>query len=114
MEEISDVAAKVHRTLINEIGQEGRLKEILIEALVSSVTYLDTIAALQRLVETADHLNDTELNRIIEGYTRNDQLHGCAGIHNRGNWFKRYLENATGKNFEFRQRRIIELSANRD
>ena len=112
LEEISDVAPQVHRALINEIGQEGRLKEILIEALVSSVSYLDTMDALKRLTETADHLNDTELNRIIEGYARNDQLHGCAGIHARGNWFKRYLEDATGRKFEFRQRRITELSVN--
>ena len=112
LEEISDVAPQVHRTLINEIGQEGRLKEILIEAFVSSVSYFDTMDALKRLTETADHLNQTELNRIIEGYARNDQLHGCAGIHNRGNWFKRYLEDATGRKFEFRRRRIIELNSN--
>ena len=111
---VSDVAPQVHRALINEIGQEGRLKEILIESLVSSVSYLDTMDALERLTKTVDQLNDFELNRIIEGYARNDQLHGCAGIHNRGNWFKRYLEAATGRKFEFKQKKIIELSMNVD
>ena len=109
LQEITDVAPEVYRTLINKIGQQARLKEILIEAFVSSDSYMDTMAALKRLTETTDHLTDSELKRIMEGYARNDQLHGCAGIHTGGNWFKRYLENATGKKLQFTQRRIIEL-----
>ena len=111
LERISDVAPQVYRALINEIGEEGRLKEVLIEAFVSSVSYFDTMDALKRLTETSDRLNDAELNRIVEGYARNDQLHGCAGIHTRGNWFKRYLEDATGRKFEFMKGKIRELRA---
>ena len=111
LECISDVAPRVYHALISEIGQEGRLKEILVEAFVSSVSYIDTIDALKRLTETVNHLNDSELTRIIEGYSSNDQLHGCAGIHTRGNWFKRYLEDATGRRFEFKNRKIEELRA---
>ena len=101
LEEISDVASQVHRVLINEIGQEGRLKEILIEAFISSESYPDAISSLKRLSESVDHLNESELQRIIEGYARNNQLYGCAGIHTSGNSLNRYLENATGKKFEF-------------
>lgn len=114
LEEISNIAPQVHRTLINEIGQERRLKEILIEAFVSSVRYIDTIDALKRLTETVDKLNDYELNRIIEGYAHNNQLHGCQGIHNRGNWFKQYLEDATGRRFKFEQKKIIEIRMDKD
>ncbi|MYD94475.1 MAG: TIR domain-containing protein [Chloroflexi bacterium] len=114
LERISDAAPLVYRALIDEIGQESRLKEILIEAFVSSVSYLDTIEALRRLTETADHLSETELNRIIEGYAQNDQLYGCVGIHNRGNWFKQYLEDATGRKFEFGNRRITEVRVTED
>lgn len=114
LEEISDVAPLVHRALINEIGQEGRLKEILIEAFVTSESYPDTISSLKRLAATADHLNESELHRIIEGYAHNNQLYGCIGIHTHGNWFKKYLEDATGKTFEFKQRKIVELTINED
>ena len=85
LEEISDVASLVHSALINEIGQEGRLKETLIEKFVNSESYPDTISSLKRLMTTADHLNESELHRIIEGYAYNNQLYGCAGIHTRGN-----------------------------
>lgn len=114
LEEIFDVASQVHRALINEIGQEGRLKEILIEAFVSSENYDDTISSLKRLKATADNLSESELNRIIEGYARNSQLHSCHGIHTRGDWFMQYLEKATGKKFEYEQNQIVELTTNED
>jgi len=105
---IDSAAPEVHRSLIEEIGQEGRLKEILIEAFISSTNYVDAMEGLNRLTITARSLTNKEFNRIAEGYSRNDQLYGCGGIHNRGNWFKRYLEDATGKKLEFKNRKIVE------
>ncbi|VAW28797.1 hypothetical protein MNBD_BACTEROID06-1173 [hydrothermal vent metagenome] len=107
-EKIYDAAPEVHRSLINEIGQEGRLKEILIESFILAPSFIDAMERLKHLTETAANLTDKEFNRIVEGYTRNDQLYGCGGIHNRGNWFKRYLEDATGKKLIFEDRRIVE------
>lgn len=101
--------ADLHRVLVNEIGQEGRLKTILIEAFINSVSFPDSIENLTRLVTTTDRLTDQEFNRIVKGYENNDQLHNCGGIHNRGNWFKRYLENASGKKLKFDQRKIVEI-----
>ena len=108
-DEISTVAPKIHRALINEIGQEGRLKEILIESFISSPNYVETMERLERLTHTVDRLTDKEFERIKEGYAGNPQLYCCGGIHNRGNWFKRYLESATGKKLEFNDGKIIEI-----
>lgn len=108
-DEVSTVAPKIHRALINEIGQEGRLKEILIECFISSPNYIETMERLERLTNTADKLTDKEFERIKEGYASNHQLYSCGGIHNRGNWFKRYLECATGKKLEFKDSKIIEI-----
>lgn len=111
-DDIYKAAPLIHKTLINEIGQEGRLKEILIGAFISSCSYIDAMDNLKRLTETADKLTESEFERIAKGYSKNDQLFGCAGIHNRNNWFKRYLENATGKELIFRDREIIEATKN--
>ena len=108
-DDISAAAPKIHRVLINEIGQEGRLKEILIGSFISSPNYIESMERLERLTHTADRLTDKEFERIKEGYAGNPQLYSCAGIHNRGNWFKRYLESATGKKLEFNIGEIIEL-----
>lgn len=107
-------AADVHSLLVSEIGQEGRLKSIMIEAFVNSPNFPESMARLKRLVQTTDRLTDKEFQRIAEGYEKNDQLHNCAGIHTRGYWFKRYLEDATGKKLDFKGNRIIEISARPD
>ena len=103
------MAPELYRALIKEIGQEERHKEILIESFVSSINYIEAIANLDRLTHVVDSLNDADLNRIKVGYAQNDQLYTCAGIHNRGNRLKQYLESATGKEFEFKNREIIEV-----
>jgi uncharacterized protein YukE len=107
-ENIESAAPMIQKALISEIGQEGRLKEILIERFLGSQSYIDAMENLNRLTETADKLTDREFERIVNGYAKNSQLYGCAGIHNRNNWFKRYLESATGKNLEFSGGNILE------
>lgn len=107
-EDIDAVAPELFRTLVEEIGQEGRYKEILIEAFVSSKSYLDTMDNLKRLTQVVDSLNDADLERIKAGYAQNDQLYTCGGIHS-GNRLKQYLEKATGKEFEFNYREITEV-----
>lgn len=104
-----DITA-IHRCLIDNVGQAGRLKEVLLLSLIGSESFVDAISNLQRLSDTADRLTDAEFKRLQVGYAQNSQLHACAGIHNRGNWFKRYLESATGKRLEFRDQKIIDLS----
>ncbi len=113
-ENIASVAPELFHTLIKEIGQEERHKEILIESFVSSKNFFEAIDNLKRLVQVVDSLNDADLSHIKEGYAQNDQLHNCGGIHTRGNWFKQYLERATGKEFEFKDREIIELKPDID
>lgn len=109
-EHIAHAASEIHKSLLSEIGQEGRLKGILIESFLSSQSYFDAMERLEYLTKTSDKLTEKEFSRIVEGYSKNDQLYGCAGIHNRGNWFKRYLESATGKKLEFSQGKIVDKS----
>ncbi|MEL6860814.1 MAG: toll/interleukin-1 receptor domain-containing protein [Pseudomonadota bacterium] len=108
IDELGSAIPELHKALLNEVGQEGRLKDIMIEAFIGSESYPDAMSNLTRLTETTDRLTDSEFSKIATGYAKNDQLYGCAGIHNRGNWFKRYLESATGKTLEFKDRKILE------
>ena len=99
---INEAAPIIHRTLIDEIGKEGRLKEILIESFINANSYPAAMESLTRLTDTAHRLTDQEFLRICEGYSRNDQLYNCGGIHNRNNWFKRYLESGDRESADFR------------
>ena len=106
LENIDDIAYKVSSVLIRETDQGSRIKEILIKLFVKSPHYIETMERLRRLKDTVNSLTDADLKKIIAGYSKNSQLHGCDGIHNRGNWFKDYLENATGKELEFSGKKI--------
>ena len=112
-EKIASVAPELFQTLIKKIGQEERHKEILIEAFVSSKNYNDTMDNLKRLVQVVDILDDDDLSRIKAGYAQNDQIYNCGGIHTRDQ-LKKYLESATGKEFEFNYREIKELKSDID
>lgn len=107
-----EAASLIQRTLLNEIGQASRLKEILIGAFISSQSYIDAMKNLSRLTETTDKLTDAEFERIVKGYEKNDQLYTCAGIHNKNNWFKRYLQDTTGKELVFEGNKISEVKQN--
>ncbi|MCY3751299.1 MAG: toll/interleukin-1 receptor domain-containing protein [Gammaproteobacteria bacterium] len=108
-EDIASLAPELFRALVKVIGQEERHKEILIEAFVSSKSYLNAMANLKRLTQVVYSLNDADINRIKEGYAQNDQLYNCAGIHNSRNGLIQYLERVTGKEFELKDREIIEV-----
>ncbi|NGP51972.1 toll/interleukin-1 receptor domain-containing protein [Thioalkalivibrio sp. XN8] len=109
-EELELAASDILKSLLGEVRQAGRVKEVLIEAFISSGSYHDAIANLKRLTETTDKLTESDFDLIAKGYAENDQLHTCVGIHNRRNWFKRYLESATGKELEFNGKQILESS----
>ena len=108
-ENVQDATPLIYKTLVSEIGQESRLKEILIGTFISSQSYIEAMQNLTRLTEITDKLTDAEFVRIVKGYEKNDQLYSCAGIHNRSNWFKRYLEDATGKELIFEGNNISEI-----
>ena len=108
LDDITSVAPELFRTLIEELGQKERHKEILIEAFVSSKNFFDTMDNLKRLKQVVGTLNEVDLDRIKTSYAQNDQLYKCGGIHS-GNRLKQYLESATGKEFKFNYREIIEV-----
>ena len=101
LDNIDDAAPLVVQTLINEFDQAERIKDMLIDAFVSSISYIDAIENLERLKKTVAILGGNNLDRIIEGYARNDQLHGCHAIHRRSVGLQGNLEDATGMRVRF-------------
>ncbi len=113
-DQIGKSAPEIQEALMGQVGQEGRFKEIMIEAFISATSYSAAIDGLRRLSETASQLTDAQFMRIAKGYSQNSQLYGCIGIHNRDNWFKRYLESATGKKLKLENRKIVEIKPSDD
>lgn len=112
--EIEKSAPEIQKTLMKEVASANRVKDILIEAFLSATNFNDAITGFERLSETTDQITDEQFARIIKGYSQNDQLYRCVGIHNYNNRFKRYLEKATGKILKFTDRHIKVINPNED
>ena len=114
LKSVPDLASAIFSALQSEVRLKSRMKQISIDAFVTSNCYNNTIASLRRLREAVDHLSDAELDLIIKGYAKNDQLHGCEGIRTHGNSLKRFLEAVTDKRFDFRNTEIVEIRKSND
>lgn len=107
-ESANSLAAKIHKALIGELGQDNRHRDIMIGAFINSSSFTNAIDNLKRLRDSVEYLSDKEFKSIAEAYSQNDQLYNCSGIHTKGNWFLRYLEKATGKILKIANREIVE------
>lgn len=96
MDDIGAAVPQVIWTLFNESGQAERIKDVNIEAVVSSLCYIDAMKNLELLQSAVQNLSDTDLDEIIEGYARNNQFHGCNAIHGQEIALESYLDDATG------------------
>jgi hypothetical protein len=56
-----------------------------------------------------DRLNDANLNRILEGFSKNDQLYRASYLGNSSNRLVRFLERTTNKRYVVAGRTIQEL-----
>ncbi|MGQ8367100.1 toll/interleukin-1 receptor domain-containing protein [Glaciecola sp. 1036] len=90
-------ASEIYKALIDHLGMGKRLKQIIIESFISSSSYTDAMEALQRLKSTIDSLDEAEFRLIVDGYKKNNQLYGCAGIHTKRLSLIGFLEVTTGK-----------------
>jgi nucleoside 2-deoxyribosyltransferase len=112
--EIENSAPEIQKTLMNEVKQAERVKDILIESFLSATDFMDAINGLKRLKKTAEQLTESQFLKITAGYSQNNQLYGCAGIHTNNNSLKNYLESATGKVLKFTNRKIFVIPVDED
>lgn len=106
-DDISFCASNLYRLLTEKINSANRLHDILIEQLISSVSYTDAMDALRRLQSGVERINETQLKKIAEGYSKNSQLYGCGGIHTNKLSLEKYLNRATNKTVKFDNRKIL-------
>lgn len=95
---ITQSASSVFEILVEHFDKDGKIKDVTISALVSSQSYLTTMEAFARL-EQVSKLTEKEIDLLIEGFNRNDQLSGCIGINNRGQ-FLSFLNKRSARDFE--------------
>ncbi len=98
----------LYELISEKLGQKKRLRQNLISAFVATPDWREATIRFQRLNKFVDELTDTEFQQVKIGFEQNDQLHNAAYLRNYDR-FREFLERTTGKRFEVRGGKIVEM-----
>ena len=98
----SDSALEIYRLLEKKLNDKKRLQSALITAFIESPNWDNTRDQFDRLNKVVESLSEKEVERIIDGFKKNDQLYRAAYLKNKYNRLKNFLERTTGKNMSLR------------
>lgn len=107
-------AAALFPLIGKALGQQDRLNDVLVNAFVAAPSWSDARDRFDRLVAQVNQLTDVQLETIIAAYKANNQLHGSIYLDNKNRRLLKYLEAATGRDFEIEGKVIREVKANDD
>ncbi len=87
---------ELYKVLAEKLDNKGRLQGALITAFVESSSFVETIERFNRLDEVANDISEDEVLRIIDGFAKNDQLHGCGYLNSH---LCNFLKRRTGRDY---------------
>jgi hypothetical protein len=92
-------AMEIYKILVNKLGQQGRLRQNLISAFLTSPTFDETRDRFNRLDETVSSLSDDEVEQIHAAFAANNQLHAAYYL----KYYDRltnFMKRCTGRDFK--------------
>lgn len=102
-------AGDLFRLLADAVGRKERIQSALVTAFVESESFIDARDRFDTMNRLVVKLTDAELQLIVDGYFRNNQLYRSAYL---GNYYRRlaeFLERTTDRKFTIQGRAITEL-----
>jgi hypothetical protein len=91
----------IYKVLAEKLGNRDRLQSALISAFVEANDFNEARNRFDRLNAVVEKLTDQELQTIIEGFSKNDQLYRAGHLTSRYNRLLNFLDRTAGKKFEF-------------
>lgn len=115
IDEPLETAKKLYPHLTSALGIQGRLQAALVQAFAESPSWSETTQRFDRMVSVVNQLTEKELQTIVQGYYRNDQLYGASYLTHRNHFrLKKFLFKATGKEFLVDGRKIFPVEEKDD
>ena len=102
----ADSAPQVYKLLGEKLNNKKRMQSALITAFIESPSWDDTRDRFNRLNKVVETLSEEEVERIIDGYKKNDQLHHAMYLNNKYERLKHFLERTTGKKYSIEREKI--------
>lgn len=66
------------------------------------------------MARSVESLTEAQIEQIIKAFRTNSQLHNCVYLDNQNKRLKKFLDRATGRDFEVNGREISELKVEAD
>jgi hypothetical protein len=85
-ENMSQTAQKVFKLICQKLDGRNIVKRATISAFVNSTSYMDSMAAFERLKDIPQFTDD-ELDHLAHGFNKNSQLNGCIVITSKNQFF---------------------------
>lgn len=114
---IDDVEASapgVYGLIASKLHKRERLQPALIKAFINSPSWSDTTTLFDRMESVVTELSNAEVEEIIAGYAKNDQLYNAIYLDNRYKRLSRFLERCTGRSFKIEGKQIKDVNPEPD
>ena len=95
----SNSAPEIYKLIEKKLNDKKRLQSILITAFIESPSWADTRVRFDRLNNVVESLSEEEVERIIDGFKKNNQLYQSIYLDNQYNRLKNFLERTTRKKY---------------
>ena len=106
LEHPADSALQIYRLLGERLNNGSRLQGALITAFLESRDFDETRKRFNLLEKATDSLSEEEVERIIDGFGKNNQLYNSWYLKNQYQRLVSFLERTTGKEYIIEKRRI--------
>ncbi|RYC33628.1 toll/interleukin-1 receptor domain-containing protein [Lichenibacterium minor] len=111
MDDLEAVAPAVYSLLGKALNAQARLQEGLVTSFCESPDFSETRDRFNRLNAAVTRLEDTQLEKVIEAYAKNDQLHNSIWLGNDRKRLQGFLDRVTDQRVEVRQADIVKRRA---
>jgi hypothetical protein len=109
IDKLLDSTPTLAKLLAKALGRQDRTQSALVESFVTSPNWGETTVRFDRMSDVVERLSDAELQSIVEGFRRNDQLHNAAYLYRRNHHrLRSFLEKTTDREFIIEGRAIQE------
>lgn len=95
----SDSAPDIYKLIEKKLNDKKRLQSALITAFIESPSWDDTRERFNRLNKVVENLSEEEVEQIIDGFKKNNQLHHAIYLNNEYKRLKNFLERTTVKKY---------------
>ncbi|TNV36753.1 toll/interleukin-1 receptor domain-containing protein, partial [Yersinia pestis] len=90
-------AELLNMLLAESIGKASRIQQALISTFIASQSFDEAKHRFNRMNKSIKKLTEENLNTVMDGFRRNNQLNQCMYLNNNYNRLKTFIERTTGK-----------------